>query len=307
MLLTYRSPLIAALMFGVVAVAYLIATGAVYGLVQADVTTVSGQSTAILIVLMFGAGTDYCLLIVSRFRDELRRGGEVEAAMARAAARTGPAIFASRRDRGGGDARAEPRGLQRDARDGSAARARDRRDDGVRADAAAGAAGRVRAARVLARDPARRARRAAGGAGLDADRRASSGAARCCSRRCRPRCSSPGALGNLGGRGYLDLASSTATRPSPSQAQQLIRERFDPPGRVAPLESWSTSSVALEVKDALRAAPGVATVQHRLRRRRLLISLEVLLEGRSVLDGGDGPGPALRAVARQGGRRAAWR
>ena len=87
MLLTYRSPLIAALMLGVVAVAYLIATGLVYGLVQADVTTVSGQSTAILIVLMFGAGTDYCLLIVSRFRDELRRVGDVEAAMTRAASR----------------------------------------------------------------------------------------------------------------------------------------------------------------------------------------------------------------------------
>ena len=36
MLLTYRSPLIAALMLGVVAIAYLIATGAVYGLVEAD-------------------------------------------------------------------------------------------------------------------------------------------------------------------------------------------------------------------------------------------------------------------------------
>ena len=95
MLLTYRSPLIAALMLGVVAVAYLIATGIVYGLVQIDLTTVSGQSTAILIVLMFGAGTDYCLLIVSRFRDELRRGDDVEATMRRAAARTGPAILAS--------------------------------------------------------------------------------------------------------------------------------------------------------------------------------------------------------------------
>ena len=95
MLVTYRSPLIAALMLGVVAVAYLIATGLVYGLVQADLTTVSGQSTAILIVLMFGAGTDYCLLIVSRFRDELRRVSDVETAMTRAASRTGPAIFAS--------------------------------------------------------------------------------------------------------------------------------------------------------------------------------------------------------------------
>ena len=81
MLLTYRSPLIAALMLGVVAVAYVIATGLVYGLVQADVTTVSGQSTAILIVLMFGAGTDYCLLIVSRFRDEC---GDVDASAMRA-------------------------------------------------------------------------------------------------------------------------------------------------------------------------------------------------------------------------------
>ena len=45
-------------------------------------TTVSGQSTAILIVLMFGAGTDYCLLIVARFRDELRRTADVGEAMA---------------------------------------------------------------------------------------------------------------------------------------------------------------------------------------------------------------------------------
>ena len=44
---------------------------------------------------MFGAGTDYCLLIVSRFRDELRHSADVEVAMMRAAAHTGPAIFAS--------------------------------------------------------------------------------------------------------------------------------------------------------------------------------------------------------------------
>jgi RND superfamily putative drug exporter len=95
MLITYRSPLISALMLGVVAVAYLIATGLLYGLVEVGATTVSGQSTAILIVLMFGAGTDYALLIVSRFRDELRRTDDIERACARATARTSPAIFAS--------------------------------------------------------------------------------------------------------------------------------------------------------------------------------------------------------------------
>src|SRR4051794_9613694 len=58
MLWTYRSTLIAALMLAVVAVAYVIACGIIYALVRAGVTTVSGQSTAILIVLMFGAGTD---------------------------------------------------------------------------------------------------------------------------------------------------------------------------------------------------------------------------------------------------------
>jgi RND superfamily putative drug exporter len=95
MLLTYRSPSIAALMLAVVVVAYLIATGLVYGLVESGLSTVSGQSTAILIVLMFGAGTDYALLIVSRYRDELRRTGDVDAAIARAAERTSPAILAS--------------------------------------------------------------------------------------------------------------------------------------------------------------------------------------------------------------------
>ena len=58
-------------------------------------TEVSGQTTAILIVLMFGAGTDYCLLIVARFRDELRRTEDVGEAMARATERTGPAILSA--------------------------------------------------------------------------------------------------------------------------------------------------------------------------------------------------------------------
>jgi uncharacterized membrane protein YdfJ with MMPL/SSD domain len=44
---------------------------------------------------MFGAGTDYCLLIVARFRDELRRTADVHEAMTRAAERTGPAILSA--------------------------------------------------------------------------------------------------------------------------------------------------------------------------------------------------------------------
>lgn len=95
LLVTYRSPLVALVPLAVVAVAYLVTTGLLYGLVAAGLTEVSGHAIALLIVLMFGAGTDYCLLIVARFRDELRRTRDVEEAMVAAAQRTGPAIFSA--------------------------------------------------------------------------------------------------------------------------------------------------------------------------------------------------------------------
>ncbi len=44
---------------------------------------------------MFGAGTDYCLLLVSRYREELRKHEDKHLAMARAVRRVGPAILAS--------------------------------------------------------------------------------------------------------------------------------------------------------------------------------------------------------------------
>jgi len=95
LLAIYRSPLVALVPIFVVSIAYLVACGFTYALVAAGATEVSGQTTAILIVLMFGAGTDYCLLIVARFRDELRRTQDVGQAMTRATERTGPAILSA--------------------------------------------------------------------------------------------------------------------------------------------------------------------------------------------------------------------
>jgi RND superfamily putative drug exporter len=95
LLAIYRSPLVAVVPIFVVGVAYVVAGGLTYMLVAAGVTEVSGQTTAILIVLMFGAGTDYCLLIVARFRDELRRTEDVGEAMVHATERTGPAILSA--------------------------------------------------------------------------------------------------------------------------------------------------------------------------------------------------------------------
>jgi RND superfamily putative drug exporter len=95
LLATYRSPVVALVPVAVVAVAYLVAAGLTYALVSAGVTNVSGQTTAMLIVLMFGAGTDYCLLLVARFRDELSRTEDIGEAMSAATSRTAPAILSA--------------------------------------------------------------------------------------------------------------------------------------------------------------------------------------------------------------------
>jgi putative drug exporter of the RND superfamily len=93
LLFIYRSPLIALIPLLVVAVSYTAATGFVY--LYAKSATVSSQGTSILVVLMFGVGTDYCLLLVSRYREELKHFEDKHDAMRRALERTGPAILAS--------------------------------------------------------------------------------------------------------------------------------------------------------------------------------------------------------------------
>jgi putative drug exporter of the RND superfamily len=90
----YRSALVAISPLIVVFLAYQFATGLIY-LYAKSGATVSSNSTGILVVLMFGVGTDYCLLLVSRYREELRRLEDKHEAMQRAVRRAGPAILAS--------------------------------------------------------------------------------------------------------------------------------------------------------------------------------------------------------------------
>jgi RND superfamily putative drug exporter len=90
----YRSALVAISPLIVVFLAYQFATGLIY-LYAKSGATVSSNSTGILVVLMFGVGTDYCLLLVSRYREELRRIDDKHEAMQRAVRRAGPAILAS--------------------------------------------------------------------------------------------------------------------------------------------------------------------------------------------------------------------
>ena len=81
--LIYRSPVIAVIPLLVVGFSYAVAQGFIYLFAKSG-ATVSTNSTSILVVLMFGVGTDYCLLLVSRYREELRRFEDKHDAMQRA-------------------------------------------------------------------------------------------------------------------------------------------------------------------------------------------------------------------------------
>ena len=95
LLLTYRSPVLWLLPVISAATALIAAQAVVYLLAEHADLTVNAQSAGILAVLVFGAGTDYALLLVARYREELRRHEDRHEAMAFALHRAGPAIIAS--------------------------------------------------------------------------------------------------------------------------------------------------------------------------------------------------------------------
>src|SRR5271169_4464063 len=95
LLITYRSPVLWLLPVISSGVALITAEAVIYLLAVHAGLVVNAQSAGILQVLVFGASTDYALLIVARYREELRRHDRRRAAMAEALRRAGPAIIAS--------------------------------------------------------------------------------------------------------------------------------------------------------------------------------------------------------------------
>jgi RND superfamily putative drug exporter len=95
LLFTYRSPVLWVLPLLSAGVALITAQAIIYLLAKYADLTVNGQSQAILTILVIGAGTDYALLLVARYREELRRHEDRHEAMAFALHRAAPAILAS--------------------------------------------------------------------------------------------------------------------------------------------------------------------------------------------------------------------
>ena len=95
LLLTYRSPVLWIVPLAVVGTGDRVAgvlVGALSDLVGLEV---DAAAAGIISVLVFGAGTNYALLLVARYRDELRLQEDRFAAMDRALRTTTPAILAS--------------------------------------------------------------------------------------------------------------------------------------------------------------------------------------------------------------------
>ncbi len=94
LIVIYRSPMFFLIPLVSVLFAETLSRSLGYGLTQLGVT-VNGQSSSIMSVLVLGAGTDYALLLVSRYREELHKTVDKHEAMRTALRSAGPAIFAS--------------------------------------------------------------------------------------------------------------------------------------------------------------------------------------------------------------------
>ncbi|MGV9215144.1 MMPL family transporter [Micromonospora sp. RB23] len=95
LLIVYRSPVLWVFPLLAAGMSYALAAVFVYLLADADILKLNGQAQGILTVLVFGAGTDYALLLIARYREELHRHDRPWSAMRAAWRGAAPAIIAS--------------------------------------------------------------------------------------------------------------------------------------------------------------------------------------------------------------------
>jgi RND superfamily putative drug exporter len=95
LLVTYRSPILWLVPLAVVGIADRIASSLVAMLSRHTGLVIGDSTVGIVTVLVFGAGTNYALLLISRYREELHRTEDRRLAMRRALRGAGPAVAAS--------------------------------------------------------------------------------------------------------------------------------------------------------------------------------------------------------------------
>jgi RND superfamily putative drug exporter len=94
LLIIYRSPVAVLVPLLTIGIAFIVSRGTIGYIAQAGVSIWS-QLDVFLIVLIFGIGTDYCLFLISRFREELGRQDSRVEAMRTTVGRIGAVITAS--------------------------------------------------------------------------------------------------------------------------------------------------------------------------------------------------------------------
>jgi len=94
LLIIYRSPIASLVPLVTVGAAFIISRGVLGYLAQGG-WKITSMLDSFLIVLIFGAGIDYCLFIVSRLKEELARGNHKHEAVAQTMAKIGAVIAAS--------------------------------------------------------------------------------------------------------------------------------------------------------------------------------------------------------------------
>ncbi|HTX62180.1 MAG TPA: MMPL family transporter, partial [Acidimicrobiales bacterium] len=92
LLLIFRSPVIALLPVLTIGVVSQIVDGFISSLSKAFGLQIDSTITTMLIVVLFGVGTDYVLFLMFRYRERLRAGIDAKEAMVQAITRVGPAI-----------------------------------------------------------------------------------------------------------------------------------------------------------------------------------------------------------------------
>ncbi|TDD95873.1 MMPL family transporter [Actinomadura rubrisoli] len=92
LLAIFRSPVTALLPIAVLAVLSQVANGLIASAVKALGLKADSSASQLLIVVLFGVGTDYILFLLFRYRERLRAGDDPKTAMVGALARVGEAI-----------------------------------------------------------------------------------------------------------------------------------------------------------------------------------------------------------------------